>query len=71
MEQTSLSFGTARSKSTPLKHAHLCDAGNLRSAEIILADRERWEKECMFLVRWAELFMKRRGERNGQGPEAA
>jgi len=37
------------------------DHRNLRAARIILAERERYERECRLLVRWAELVIWRFG----------
>lgn len=52
MKQQALSFDRSRTRNR-------YDADNLRCARIILRDRVRWYAECAFLVRWAELVIKR------------
>lgn len=35
------------------------DRNNRDAAEIILADRARYERECIFMIRWAEAVLAR------------
>ena len=39
------------------------DRGNLTAARIILAERDRYERECLLLVLWAELVIRRLGSK--------
>jgi len=57
--QGRLNFGYQR-KSVRTKIADY-DCQNLMCARIILAERSRYEKECRFLVLWAELVIQRLG----------
>lgn len=55
--QNSFRFDRPRSRNS-------YDADNLRCARLILRDRTRWQTECVFLVRWAELVMRRLEAKN-------
>jgi hypothetical protein len=35
---------------------------NLEAANLILSDRKKWERECVFLIRWAERVERRAAE---------
>lgn len=54
-------FEFARVRSSVADRITEYDHRNLRAARIILAERERYERECRLLVRWAELMICRLG----------
>jgi hypothetical protein len=57
--QERLNFGYQREGVMPRTSSY--DTGNLRAARIILGERQRYERECRFLVLWAELVIQRLG----------
>jgi hypothetical protein len=47
------------------------DARNLAAARIILAERTRYERECRFLVMWADRIIARLGSETDKREKAA
>jgi hypothetical protein len=68
VKQTVFSF-THESKSR-LDKLRQHDEGNLRAARIILGERQRYEKECRFLVDWARVVIGRLGSAEEREPAA-
>jgi hypothetical protein len=47
------------------------DARNLAAARIIVAERTRYERECLFLMMWADRVIARLGFETDKGEKAA
>ncbi len=63
-DQRRFDFAGGKMKSAGFKLAAY-DAGNLRAARIVLADRNRYERECRLLVLWAERVIARLAPEEG------